>query len=99
MAAVVAIAKENGVKPTQVALAWMATRGVIPILGARTTEQLAENLGATNVTLSPQQVARLDTASAIPLGFPHDMLAAEAQRKRLAGGMPEQVDASPTPVA
>jgi aryl-alcohol dehydrogenase-like predicted oxidoreductase len=97
--AVFAIAEENGVKPTQVALAWMATRGVIPILGARTTEQLAENLGATNVTLSPQQVARLDAASAMPLGFPHDMLAAEAQRKRLAGGMPEQVEASPTPVA
>ena len=97
--ALVDIAEENGVKPTQVALAWMATRGVIPILGARTTEQLAENLAATNVTLSAQQVTRLDAASAVPLGFPHDMLAAEAQRKRLAGGIPDQVDASPTPVA
>jgi diketogulonate reductase-like aldo/keto reductase len=97
--AVFAIAEETGVKPTQVALAWMATRGVIPILGARTAEQLAENLGATNVTLSPQQVARLDAASAIPLGFPHDMLAAEAQRNRLAGGIPDRVEVSPTPVA
>jgi hypothetical protein len=44
-------------------------------------------------------VTRLDAASAVPLGFPHDMLAAEAQRKRLAGGIPDQVDASPTPVA
>jgi hypothetical protein len=32
-------------------------------------------------------------------GFPHDMLAAEAQTKRLAGGIPDQVDAIPTPVA
>jgi aryl-alcohol dehydrogenase-like predicted oxidoreductase len=97
--AVVAIAEENGVQPTQVALAWMSTRGVIPILGPRTPEQLAENLGATNVTLNPQQVARLDAASAIALGFPHDMLAAEAQTKRLAGGIPDQVDAIQTPVA
>jgi aryl-alcohol dehydrogenase-like predicted oxidoreductase len=97
--AVVAIAEENQVKPTQVALAWMATRGVIPILGPRTPGQLAENLGATNVTLSAQQVARLDAASAVPLGFPHDMLAAKAQRERLAGGIPDQVDTSPTPVA
>jgi aryl-alcohol dehydrogenase-like predicted oxidoreductase len=97
--AVVAIAEENQVKPTQVALAWMSTRGVIPILGPRTSDQLAENLGATNVTLSPEQIARLDAASAVALGFPHDMLAAKAQRERLAGGIPDQVDRSPTPVA
>jgi aryl-alcohol dehydrogenase-like predicted oxidoreductase len=66
----VAIAEETGVKPSQISLAWMATRGVIPILGPRTPEQLAENLGATNITLSPQQVARLDAASAVALGFP-----------------------------
>ena len=86
-------------KPTQVSLAWMATRGVIPILGPRTPEQLAENLGATNVTLSQQQVARLDAASAVALGFPHELLAADAQRSRLAGGIPDQVETSPTPVA
>ncbi len=97
--AVLAIAEENGVKPTQVSLAWMATRGVIPILGPRTPEQLAENLGATNVTLSKQQVARLDAASAVALGFPHELLAADAQRSRLAGGTPDQVETSPTPVA
>jgi diketogulonate reductase-like aldo/keto reductase len=77
----------------------MATRGVIPILGPRTPEQLAENLGATNVTLSAQQVARLDAASDVALGFPHDMLAAKAQRERLAGGIPDRVDPTPTPVA
>jgi aryl-alcohol dehydrogenase-like predicted oxidoreductase len=97
--AVLAIAEESGVKPTQVSLAWMATRGVIPILGPRTPEQLAENLGATNVTLSKQQVARLDAASAVALGFPHELLAADAQRSRLAGGIPDQVETSPTPVA
>ena len=59
----------------------------------------AARYALTNVTLSPQQVARLDAASAVPLGFPHDMLAAEAQRKRLAGGIPDRVEASPTPVA
>jgi aryl-alcohol dehydrogenase-like predicted oxidoreductase len=54
---------------------------------------------ATNVTLSKQQVARLDAASAVALGFPHDLLAADAQRSRLAGGIPDQVETSPTPVA
>jgi aryl-alcohol dehydrogenase-like predicted oxidoreductase len=97
--AVVAIAEENGVKPTQVSLAWMATRGVIPILGPRTPAQLTENLGATNVTLTKEQVARLDAASAVALGFPHDLIADDAQRSRLAGGIPAQVETSPTPVA
>ncbi|HEY0341162.1 MAG TPA: aldo/keto reductase [Steroidobacteraceae bacterium] len=97
--AVVSVAEENGVKASQVALAWMATRGVIPILGPRTPEQLAENLGAIRVTLSLQQIARLDAASAVPLGFPHEMLAQDAQRTRLAGGIPDRVETSPTPIA
>ena len=78
---------------------WMATRGVLPILGPRTTEQLTENLGALNVTLSARQIARLDEASAVPPGFPHEMLAQDAQRTRLAGGMPDRVETSATPVA
>jgi aryl-alcohol dehydrogenase-like predicted oxidoreductase len=97
--ALVAIAEESGAKASQVALAWMSTRGVIPILGPRTPEQLAENLGATSVTLSAQQIARLDAASAVALGFPHEMLATDAQRARLAGGMPDRVEVSPTLVA
>ncbi len=55
----------------QVALAWvMARPGVASTLvGARSVEQLAGNLGAASITLSADQTARLDTASAPPLGF------------------------------
>jgi aryl-alcohol dehydrogenase-like predicted oxidoreductase len=45
---------------------------VIPIIGARTLAQLEDNLGALDVELADEQVARLDAASRIELGFPQD---------------------------
>lgn len=70
------IAREMGVSAAQVALAWtMQNRTVVsPIIGARTFAQLEDNLGALDVTFSAEQLARLDEASAIDLGFPHTML-------------------------
>jgi aryl-alcohol dehydrogenase-like predicted oxidoreductase len=97
--AVIAIAEELGATPGQVALAWMGTRGVLPILGPRNLDQLNDNLGAVNVALTPDQIARLSDASAIPLGFPHDMMAAESQRKRLTGGNPNLVESPSITVA
>jgi aryl-alcohol dehydrogenase (NADP+) len=49
-----------------VALAWLADRPAITsvILGARTTEQLDDNLGAASVHLSAEEKERLDAASA-----------------------------------
>ncbi len=73
--AVVEVATDTGVTPAQVALAWLRTRDVIPIIGARTTAQLADSLGSLEVTLSPEHIAGLDEASAPTLGFPHDFLA------------------------
>lgn len=72
-----AVAQEIGCTPAQVALAWtMLDRSVTsPVIGARTVAQLEDNLGALDVALTPDQRARLDAASAVPLGFPHDMLA------------------------
>jgi len=69
------IASGLGASPGEVALAWLLGKGVIPILGARTADQLADNLGCLDVELSPAQLARLDEVSAKPLGFPHDFLA------------------------
>jgi len=97
--AVIAIGEELSATPGQVALAWMGTRGVLPIIGPRTLEQLDDNLGAVNVNLSDEQIRRLDDASAISLGFPHEMLAAESQRKRLSGGNPEQLEVTLNPIA
>jgi diketogulonate reductase-like aldo/keto reductase len=49
---------------------------VIPIVGARRLSQIEDNLGALGLDLPPESTARLETASHIELGFPHDFLAA-----------------------
>ena len=49
-----AVAEEIGATPSQVAIAWVrAGEGnIIPVVGARTLDQLGENLGVLEVTLS-----------------------------------------------
>jgi aryl-alcohol dehydrogenase-like predicted oxidoreductase len=80
-AATMAIAEELGATPSQVAIAWVrAGEGnIIPLVGARTEAQLAENLGALEVTLSDAQLNRLNEVSAIEPGFPHEMLRPQSQ--------------------
>jgi aryl-alcohol dehydrogenase-like predicted oxidoreductase len=71
------IAEETGRSMAQVAINWVrqSPRGqMIPILGARSEAQLADNLGALDWSLSPEQMARLDAVSKIDLGFPHGFL-------------------------
>jgi aryl-alcohol dehydrogenase-like predicted oxidoreductase len=65
---VVELARAKGVTPGQVALAWLLTRGddVIPIPGTKRRERLEENLGALAVSLSTEDVTRLDEA--LPAG-------------------------------
>jgi hypothetical protein len=46
-----------------------------PLIGARTLAQLEDNLAAVAVTFNKDQVERLDAASRIDLGFPHEFLA------------------------
>jgi diketogulonate reductase-like aldo/keto reductase len=61
------------VSAAQVALAWLLGRpGVSSIvIGARTDEQLADNLAAANLELSDDERARLDAASEPPLLYPY----------------------------
>jgi aryl-alcohol dehydrogenase-like predicted oxidoreductase len=77
--AVQAVATECGATPAQVAIAWMRApqrrAQVIPLLGARTTAQLRENLGALDLDLPADAVQRLDDAGAIEHGFARDFLA------------------------
>jgi aryl-alcohol dehydrogenase-like predicted oxidoreductase len=75
-AEVVAVADEIGRSPAQVALRWvLGGNGVIvPLVGARTRLQLDDNLGCLDFELSSDQRERLETASEIELGFPHDFL-------------------------
>jgi hypothetical protein len=59
-----------------VAIAWVraqqARSVIVPILGARSREQIEDNLRALQFELSEDELAQLDAASAIELGFPHD---------------------------
>jgi aryl-alcohol dehydrogenase-like predicted oxidoreductase len=56
-----AVAAEAGVTPAQVALAWLLAQGgdIVPIPGTRRVSRLEENVAATEVTLSSEQLARL----------------------------------------
>ncbi len=67
------IAEELGTSCARVALHWVQSRpGVAStILGVRTIEQFEDNLGALGLSLSDDQLARLDEASATPPPFPH----------------------------
>lgn len=69
------VAAARGATAAQTALAWIRAqrRGVlIPILGARTPAQFEENLASLELELAPDELERLDEASRVELGFPHD---------------------------
>ena len=71
------IAKETGKSMSQVAINWgrqNARAHVIPILGARSEDQLKDNLGAIDWSLTGEQYKRLDEVSAIEMGFPHGLI-------------------------
>ena len=91
--AVADVADGLGLSSSVVALAWLrAHSGVIPILGARTAQQLADNLTCLDVDLPSEALARLDQASHVALGFPHDFLAGADYT---LGGMSAQLDLPP----
>jgi len=56
------LAAEAGVKPTQLAIAWVLAKGryVVPVVGARTRAQLSESLGALRVKLTEADLARIE---------------------------------------
>jgi aryl-alcohol dehydrogenase-like predicted oxidoreductase len=70
---VVAVAKDRGVSPAQVALAWLLERPAVTslVIGARTDEQLADNLGAADLALSQEELTRLEEVSRPPLLYPY----------------------------
>jgi aryl-alcohol dehydrogenase-like predicted oxidoreductase len=92
---VMAVAREVGHTPAQVALAWLRQRPepVIPIIGARKLAQVKDNLACVAVTLDPAHLERLNAASRIEMGFPHDLFAIDMVRSLSSGGMRDQIDA------
>jgi aryl-alcohol dehydrogenase-like predicted oxidoreductase len=69
----VEVAESHGVSAAQVALAWLLRRPTISsvVIGARTDEQLADNLCAADLVLSDEEVGRLEEVSRPPLIYPY----------------------------
>ena len=67
------VAAETGKTIPQVAIAWLLSRPTVSsvIIGARNESQLRDNLGAVGWSLTPDQVARLDAASAVTPAYPY----------------------------
>ncbi len=77
------IAKARAKTPSQVALNWLLQKpGVTaPIIGARTVEQLQDNLGSTGWALDAGEIEQLDVASAVPLPSPYNFIARYTRRR------------------
>jgi len=58
------LAREKGVTAVQLAIAWVLAKGetIVPVIGARTRTQLEESLGALDVTLAAEDLARIESA-------------------------------------
>jgi aryl-alcohol dehydrogenase-like predicted oxidoreductase len=71
------VATELGATPAQVALAWTRAKSpaVLPLVGVSRPEQLADNLGALDLTLPPEAITHLESKTEFENGFPTDFIA------------------------
>jgi aryl-alcohol dehydrogenase-like predicted oxidoreductase len=78
------VSSETGHSVARLALAWQLTRPFVTsvLVGAKTPEQLVDNLAAAEVSLSPEHVTLLDTASTLPPEYPGWMLERQNTQKR-----------------
>lgn len=76
IAAVKAVAAELGATPSQVSLAWLLRKPAVTsvIFGARTLDQLRDNLKTAELKLTDAHLKTLDDASAQPLPYPYGMI-------------------------
>ncbi len=95
----IAVADETGVTPGEIAIAWVAAKGSLPIIGPRTLAQLEANLAAAKVTLSAEQIARLDEVSAIPPAYPYTVLKERRIQDLITGDMVDRIDMPARPAA
>ncbi len=93
-AEVIKVAKENGKTASQVALNWVRQQPgvIIPIIGAKTEKQLKDNLECLNFTLNDDQLNKLNEASKIEMGFPHEFLSSESIQDIIFGGTQDKID-------
>jgi aryl-alcohol dehydrogenase-like predicted oxidoreductase len=80
------IAEAHGVSVARVALAWLLSRKAVStvIVGAKTIEQLDDNLASTELTLSSDELASLDKVSALPAEYPGWMVQRMGTNRRPA---------------
>ncbi len=64
VAALEQLAAARGVRPSQLAIAWVLAKGrsIVPVIGARTRKQLDDSLGALAIELSPAEIAAIEQA-------------------------------------
>ncbi len=81
--ALLAIGIKRQKTPAQVALNWLLQQPgmTAPILGARTMDQLRDNMGAAGWSLSPDEMDRLKRESAIPLPYPYRFVERYTRRR------------------
>jgi aryl-alcohol dehydrogenase-like predicted oxidoreductase len=71
--AVESVARDLDTTPERVAVKWSMSKGVIPIIGPRSVDQLTSNLAAVDLDIPTRRLDRLDEVSAPQLGYPHGM--------------------------
>jgi aryl-alcohol dehydrogenase-like predicted oxidoreductase len=78
------IAQARGTSVAQVALAWLLHQPQVTsvIVGAKRPEQLADNIGATGLTLGADELARIDEASRLPPEYPGWMFERQGEHRR-----------------
>ncbi len=90
------VAQELGQSPSQVAINWVRQQQnqalILPILGARTEEQIEDNLGCLAFELEPEHLERLGTAAAFDPGFPQTFLNSDHVRNLIFGETYAQLD-------
>ena len=81
------IGKPKGASPARVALAWVLSKPFVTsvITGVKTPEQLDDNLAASDLTLSPDEIKRLDDLSALVPEYPGWMVERQNDGRRPGG--------------
>jgi aryl-alcohol dehydrogenase-like predicted oxidoreductase len=85
----VSIGEARGISAARVAIAWLLTRPAVTsvIIGARSRDQLADNLAAADLVLGAEEIARIEAAGRPPLIYPYWHQALNASDRLSAGDL------------
>ncbi len=91
---VVELAKQLGISPATLAIRWTMQKDLvsIPLVGARTNEQMTNNLKVLDVEIPEEIMNKLDQLTEIDLGFPHSFLSKKEVKNVIFGGTYDQIE-------